>query len=120
METDLQPDVSFDIFQKLDFRVAEVVSAKLTEGTRAPCRELVLDLGPLGKRVSIGQYALIPEQELVGKRVIACCNLGARRIGKYESQALVLGTRHPESPEGQAQALPLFAHPNARSGDRIF
>jgi tRNA-binding protein len=116
----LGPDVAFEVFDSLELRVARVESAKPTEGTRAPSRELVLDLGPLGQRRSVGQYALVPEEELVGRKVIACCNLGTRRMGRYLSEVLVLGTDHPHSPPGQAQALPLWAHPDAVLGDRVY
>lgn len=121
MNTDqTKPDVQYDTFASLELRVALVVSASLTEGTRAPSRELVLDLGPLGERRSVGQYALIPEEELVGRKVVTCCNLGTRKMGPYRSEALVLGTDHPDSPAGQAQALPLWAHPDANAGDRVY
>src|SRR5262245_47814582 len=112
----MKPTASFDDFLKLDLRVARVTSAKLTEGTRAPCRQVVLDAGPLGTLVSIGQFALVPEEELVGREVVICCNLGTRRMGKYESQALVLGSPHPQSPNGQSQALPLYAHADSICG----
>lgn len=114
------PDVKFEIFSQLDMRIALVKSAELAAGTRFPSRQLILDLGPSGMRTSIGQFALVPESELVGRKVVACCNLGVRRMGKYESQALVMGTLHPASPEGQAQAVPLYAHADAVVGDRVF
>ena len=116
----MKADVSFEVFDSLELRVARIESARPAEGTRAPCRELVLDLGPLGRKVSIGQFALVPEEELIGRLVVACCNLGRRRIGRYASEALVLGTLHPGTPDGQSQALPLWADPQARCGDRIF
>ena len=116
----MQPDVPFEAFRKLDFRVARVTRASLAEGTRAPSRVLMLDLGPLGVRTSVAQFALVPEAEMVGRNVVACCNLGTRRIGRYTSEALVLGTPHPDNPPGQGQALPLFAHPEAAPGDRVF
>ena len=118
--TDLEPDVPFDVFERLEMRVARVSSAARTEGTHKPSRELVLDLGPFGKLTSIGQFALLEEDELVGRLVVCCCNLGKRRMGRYVSEALVMGTRHPETPAGQAQALPLWAHPDAAPGDRVF
>ncbi len=116
----VKPVVSFEDFQRIDFRVALVMGARMAEGTRAPSRLLDLDLGPLGRRTSVAQFALVPEADLIGRKVIACCNLGTRRIGQYRSEALVLGTPHPESPPGQAQALPLFAHPAAVPGDHIY
>lgn len=117
---DLKPDVSFDVFERLEMRVARVESAARTEGTHKPSRELVLDLGPYGKLTSIGQFALLDEEELLGRLVVCCCNLGKRRMGRYLSEALVMGTLHPETPAGQEQALPLWAHPDAAPGDRVF
>ncbi|WP_456424972.1 tRNA-binding protein [Rhodocaloribacter sp.] len=117
---EVQPDVPFEVFLRLDFRVARVTRAPLAVGTRAPSRVLTLDLGPLGVRTSVAQFALVPEAEMVGQNVIACRNLGVRRVGKYASEALVLGTPHPDNPPGQGQALPLFAHPEAAPGDRVF
>jgi len=116
----LRPDVSYQVFDSLELRVARVESARRTEGTRAPSRELILDLGPHGQRRSVGQFDLVPQEELVGRKVIACCNLGRRRIGKYLSEVLVLGTDHPDSPPDQSQALPLWAHPDAVVGDRVY
>ena len=116
----MKPDVSYETFASLDMRVALVVSAERTDGTRAPSRELILDLGSHGQRRSVGQYAMVPEEELVGRKVIACCNLGTRKMGAYRSEALVIGTDHPDSPHGQAQALPLYAHPDAVVGDRVY
>lgn len=115
-----KPTVTFGKFQNIDMRVARVVSAPLTEGTKAPSRRLTLDLGHLGRRVSIGQYALVAEEDLVGKNVIACVNLGERAIGRYVSEALVLGVPNPESPADQAQALPLLVDEAARPGDIVF
>jgi tRNA-binding protein len=117
---EVPPDVPFEVFLRLDFRVARVMRAHPAVGTRAPSRVLTLDLGPLGVRTSVAQFALVPEAEMVGRNVIVCRNLGVRRIGKYTSEALVLGTPHPDNPPGQGQALPLFAHPGAAPGDRVF
>lgn len=107
-------------FDNVDLRAARVRSAPLAEGTRFPCRVLTLDLGPLGERVSVGQYALIEESSLVGTTVVACVNLGGRDMGPYRSDALVLGTRHPDSPEDQGQAIPLAADPSTAPGTPIF
>jgi tRNA-binding protein len=112
--------IPFEEFEKVDLRVAQVLSAKMAVGTRSPCRILELELGPLGVRTSVGQYALIEEAELVGKKVIVCCNLGIRKIGRHESRVLVLGVPHPASPKDQAQALPLTVDSRATCGDKVF
>jgi len=104
----------------LEPRVALVESAPLTEGTRKPSRFFTLDLGERGKRTSVGQFALIDEQELVGRKVIVCCASEPRKMGPYRSEVLVLGTAHPESPPDQAQAVPIYAHSTATPGDLLF
>jgi tRNA-binding protein len=120
MAEEPKPQITFGKFQNVDLRAALIVSAPLATGTRARCRLIGLDLGPLGERQSVGQFALAAEQDLVGSMVIACINLGAREMGPYTSDALVLGTAHPESPEGEDQALPLRADRAAAPGDRVY
>ncbi|MEY2435543.1 MAG: tRNA-binding protein [Acidimicrobiaceae bacterium] len=107
-------------FQNVDLRVAKVLSAPPSEGTRHPGRVMRIDLGHLGERTSIGQFALIPEEDLVGRHVVACINLGSREMGPYVSDALVLGAPHPASPPDEAQATPVFLGPEATPGDPIF
>lgn len=107
-------------FSLLDLRVARVDAAPLAVGTRVPSRVLSLDLGDLGSRTSVGQFALVDESELVGSLVVAVVNLGRRRIGRYDSDALTLGVAHPASPSSEAQARPLRPPPDASPGERVF
>jgi tRNA-binding protein len=111
---------TFGKFQNIDMRVARVIAAPLAEGTRARTRHLTLDLGELGERTSVGQFALVAEEDLVGSNVVACVNLGERPIGDLVSQALVLGTPHPQSPDDEDQATPLRADPAAQPGEAIY
>jgi tRNA-binding protein len=112
--------ITFGKFQNVDMRVAAVLGAPLAEGTRFRSRVLTLDLGELGERTSVGQFAMLGEDELVGSKVIACINLGERPIGALVSQALVLGTPHPESPASEEQALPLRPDSAAQPGESIY
>ncbi len=116
----LRPQVSFAGFENVDLRVGRVVSAEMAIGTRAPSRIIRVDLGPLGIVQSVGQLALVPERQLVGRNVVVCVNLGPRRIGRYVSDALVLGVPHPESPHGESQALPLYVDDGAELGSQVF
>ncbi|MGH3545055.1 MAG: hypothetical protein ACRDPW_03930 [Mycobacteriales bacterium] len=115
-----QAQITFGKFDNVDLRVARVVAAPLASETTAPCRVITLDLGHLGRRTSVGQYALVPEAEVVGKHVVACVNLGAREMGPHLSEALVLGALHPDSPADQAQATPLLVSDQTTPGDQIF
>ena len=56
----------------------------------------------------------------MGRNVVVCINLGPRKIGRYVSDALVLGVPHPENPEGQGQATPLYVDDGAEAGSQIF
>ena len=107
-------------FDNVDLRVARVVSAPLADGTNAPSRHVTLDLGPLGTRTSVAQLALVSEEHLVGALVIVVANLGARDIGDYRSEVLVLGVPHPAGPPEQGQATPLTVTGPAEPGQPIF
>jgi tRNA-binding protein len=115
-----KPQITFGKFQNVDLRVARVLQAPLAEGTRHPTRVFRLDVGPLGERRSIGQFALVDEAELVGRHVVVCVNLGTREMGPYVSEALVLGAPHPQSPEDQAQATPLYVSTDVAPGAQVF
>jgi tRNA-binding protein len=116
----LKAQITFGKFANVDMRVAKVLEAPLAAGTRNPCRVFKLDLGPLGTRRSVGQYALVEESDLVGRSVVVCVNLGPREMGGYVSEALILGVPHPNSPNDEAQAMPLRADERAAPGDQVF
>ena len=113
-------EITWDQFEAVDMRVARVLAAPLADGTRAPSRAFLLDVGSLGQLQSVGQVALVEESDLVGRNVVVCVNLGSRKIGKYRSEALVMGARLPSSPPGQAQATPLFVDDDVPPCSRIF
>lgn len=116
----VKPAITFGKFQNVDLRVAQVLQIAKAEGTSSPCLVLQLDAGHLGHFTSVGQYALVPAEQLLGRKVVICCNLSPRAMGPYTSQVLVLGTPHPQSPPDQAQAVPLYAAELARNGDVVF
>jgi tRNA-binding protein len=118
--TPFKPRVTFGKFANVDMRVAQVLAAPLGEGTKNPCRIFDLDLGHLGRLRSVGQFALVPVEELVGRKVVVCCNLGPRQMGPYTSEALVLGVPHPASPPDEEQATPLYVNGDALCGDSVF
>ncbi len=116
----LKQQITFGKFENIDLRVAKVTAAPMAEGTKFPCRVISLDIGPIGTKTSVGQYALIDENELVGKNVIACVNLSSREMGPYLSEALVLGAPHPANPADQSQAIPLTVSDQATPGSPIY
>jgi tRNA-binding protein len=117
---DPKQKITFGKFDNVDMRVGRVIDAPVAEGTRFPSRVIKIDLGPLGEVQSVGQYALLEEDELIGKRVVVCINLGSREMGPYVSEALMLGAPHPDNPDGQAQATPLWVDERVTLGQSIF
>lgn len=118
--SEIKQKITFGKFQNVDLRVAIVRAVANAQGTRFPCKILDLDIGRLGMRRSVGQFALVDSSVLLDAKVIACVNLSEREMGPYISQALVLGTPHPQSPAEQSQAIPLWADPLAQAGDIVF
>ncbi|MBE9570512.1 MAG: tRNA-binding protein [Proteobacteria bacterium] len=116
----LKQRVTFGKFQNIDMRVAQMVSAPMADGTTNPSRLVTLDAGLLGTFTSVAQITLIPEEKLVGRKVVICCNLSPRDIGGYTSEVLVLGVPRPDSPEDQDQAYPLFVDDIAVCGGPIY
>lgn len=118
--TEQKQKITFGKFQNVDMRVARVVGVENAVGTRSPAKVVDLDLGELGQRRSVGQFALVDDADLLDAKLVVCVNLGEREMGPYISEALILGTPHPDSPDGQSQAMPLRADPKASPGDGVY
>lgn len=116
----LKQRITFGKFQNVDMRVARITSAPAAEGTAQPSRLITLDCGHLGTFASVAQLMLMPEEQLVGRKVVICANLGPRDIGACKSEVLVLGVPHPDSPAEQDQAYPLFVDDLAVLGDPVY
>ncbi|TWT86174.1 Methionine--tRNA ligase [Pseudobythopirellula maris] len=91
--TPASPEIGFDDFLKVDVRLGTVLAAQPLEGARKPALELTIDFGPaVGvKRSSAQIVSLYTAEQLVGRQVAAVVNLPPKQIGKFVSEALVLG-----------------------------
>ena len=115
--TFLEPgSATVEDFQRLDLRVARVISARPLEGARQPAYRLELDLGPGGRRQSSAQLTrTYPDPSaLVGRLVVAVVNLPPRRVAGFRSDVLVLGAL-----TGDGRVPLLTADEGAAPGQRI-
>jgi tRNA-binding protein len=88
----LSPDITPDAFAAVDLRVGVVREVRPFPEARKPAWRLRVDFGPeLGERWTSAQVTSYAEDELLGRRVVGCLNLGARRIAGFDSAFLLLG-----------------------------
>ena len=83
--------LDFDTFEKVDLRVARIVSIEDHKGARKHMYHIKLDVGELGHRsivAGIGDY--YTKEELVGKEIVIVANLKPRNIAGIESNGMLL------------------------------
>ncbi len=85
----LKPDVSFDEFQKMDIRVATIMSAEKVAKTKKLLK-LELDTGIDKRTVVSGIAEYFKPEDIIGKKVLLLANLQARTIKGIESHGMIL------------------------------
>ena len=97
--------ITFDDFQKLDIRIAKIISAEEIEGADKLLK-LTLDVGDLGERTIVAgikeHYSL---DNLVGKLVPYLSNLEPRKLRGVESQGMLLAANDDR---------PVLIHPDQK------
>jgi methionyl-tRNA synthetase len=102
----LKPEIVYDDFAKMDFRVGTIVSAEKVEKADKLLK-LEVDLG-FEKRTIVSGIAMhFKPEEIVGKQVTVVANLAPRKMRGIESQGMILmaedksGRLHFINPEGK-------------------
>jgi len=114
-EEPLAPTCNIDQFIAIDLRVAQVLTAEPVEKSDK-LMKLTIDLGHLGQRTILAgiKNAYTPDR-LVGRLVIVCANLAARKMGKFgTSEGMVLA-----SGPGGAEIYVLTPDSGAKPGQRV-
>jgi methionyl-tRNA synthetase len=97
---DLEPikdETTFDVFQKLDIRIATITEAEKVRKTKKLLK-LTVDTGIDTRTVVSGIAEFYSPEEVIGKQVCLLVNLAPRAIKGIESQGMVLMA---ESPDGK-------------------
>ena len=109
------PNIPYELFAKLDLRVATVVRAE-PHPNADKLLKLTLDDGtPAGRQVCAGIKAWYAPEQLVGKQVVIVANLEPRMLRGEVSQGMVLAAS--DLREGAAPAAD--AKPGADMRDVI-
>ena len=89
--------IDYSTFEKLDFRVGTILTAKDFLKAKKPAYQLEIDFGPIGILKSSAQitkhYSI---RALKGRQIIAVVNIGSLKIADFESECLILGVKQNE------------------------
>jgi methionyl-tRNA synthetase len=103
---DLKPEIVYDDFAKMDFRVGTITSAEKVEKADKLLK-LGVDLG-FEKRTIVSGIAMhFKPEEIIGRQVTVVANLAPRKMRGIESQGMILmaedkaGKLHFINPEGK-------------------
>ena len=90
----MKPQITYDIYEKLDIRLGTVLSVRKNEKARKPSLVVEVDFGKeIGIKTSSAQITHYYNSEnLVGKQIIGVCNFPEKNIAGIKSQFLLLGS----------------------------
>jgi len=90
----MKPQITYDIYEKLDIRLGTDLSVKKNEKARKPSLVVEVDFGKdFGVKTSSAQIThYYNSDNLVGKQVIGVCNFSEKNIAGIKSQFLLLGS----------------------------
>ena len=113
----VNPQINYDDFAKLDIRVGVITRAEPFPQARKPAYKLWIDFGgTVGEKRSSAQitHHYTPET-LLGRRVLAVVNFPPRQIGTVLSEVLVLGV-----PDAAGEVILITPDQPSPLGGRLF
>ena len=85
-----KPPITFDVFARLDLRIATIIAAEPIDGADKLLK-ITLDVGELGERtVAAGIKSWYAPADLIGKQVSYLANLEPRMLRGVESQGMLV------------------------------
>lgn len=82
-------NINFEEFQKIDLRIAKVISAEKIKGSERLLK-LGVDLGNEKRQIIAGISKFYEPKDLIGREVAVVVNLEPRTLMGLESQGMVL------------------------------
>lgn len=95
--------ISFEDFQKMDLRVAQITQAERVEGTKKLIK-CIIDIGDETRQMISGIADTYTPEDLIGKKLIVIVNLKPAIIRGIESQAMLLAGIN----EDDSAVIPFF------------
>jgi methionine--tRNA ligase beta chain len=85
----IEMEISFDEFQKLDFRIGKIIEAAQIPGSRNLIR-MIVDFGTEKRQAVAGLLQWYKPEDLTGRRCAFILNLQRRKLMGVESQCMIL------------------------------
>lgn len=109
--------ISYDEFEKVDFRSGTIVKAEEFPRTKKPAYKVWVDFGDeIGVKQSSAQVTVhYTLESLVGKQVVGCINLDEKNIAGFTSQFLLVGF-----PDNNGATCLVTVDPKVPNGKKMF
>ena len=89
--------VSFEEFQKVELKVAKILSAERIEKSDKLLK-LQIDLGAEKRQLVAGIAEQYGPESLIGREIVVVANLQSRAVFGVESQGMLLAASSPQGP----------------------
>ena len=87
-QVEVKPEITFDDFEKVQFRVAKVLTCETVKKTKL--LKFELQIGDEKRTIVSGIQKYYKPEELIGKKLVVCTNLKPRKICGIESQGMII------------------------------
>ena len=87
-QVEVKPEITFDDFEKVQFRVAKVLTCEAVKKTKL--LKFELQIGDEKRTIVSGIQKYYKPEELIGKKLVVCTNLKPRKICGIESQEMII------------------------------
>lgn len=90
--------ITFDEFDQVELRSGIIIHAEDFPKARKPAFKITADFGEeIGKLTTSAQVKdLYKLDDLIGKRIVGCVNLGEKNIAGFLSQFLIVGFKNEQ------------------------
>ena len=87
-QVEVKPEITFDDFERVQFRVAKVLTCEAVKKTKL--LKFELQIGDEKRTIVSGIQKYYKPEELIGKKLVVCTNLKPRKICGIESQGMII------------------------------
>ncbi len=102
--------VDFETFSKSDFRAVKVLECEAVKKSKKLLKFTLNDGTGVNRTILSGIHAYYEPEQLVGKTLIAICNLPPRPMMGFESNGMLLSAIHTEEGEEKLHLLMVDDH----------